>query len=240
MLQKYYNKIEEISNNNIIKCEKHYKNKPYQIYYFDISNNWLNINFDLRKYQRLLLTKDYYSNFDFLQWNYYLVFVYDPSDKIDNIEIKEIIKSKSKDIIDAEKDEEFARKFVVNYEKLDDWLSERYNIKPFECNEVSQDLSAIWIKELKNNNLGCVYSRDMSINEGLTNYIKGNYLKEPYEEALNFYLRALKIMENNLNSNDSEIFEVLEQISRLYGKLGKYEEAEIYHNALLETKNKYR
>lgn len=170
ILDQYYAKIDVISKNkDIVRCEKHHKGIPYQIIYFDSSKKWLEDEFDLEKYLEKLLTNDYYSNSGYLQWNYYIVFLYDhkvPSDeKKLNIEINE----------------EFARKFVVNYEMLDDWLDQKYKVETDTSLEISQDLSLIWMNKLKSNDLDCVYSPNLNYAEDLISFIEGTPWKEPDE-----------------------------------------------------------
>lgn len=166
ILNKYYDKIDIITEKDIARCEKHYKSIPYQIFYFDYSQKWLEENFDLEKYFQELLTYNYYSNPGFLQWNFYVVFLY--NSRIPSEEKKVMI----------EKNEEFARKFVLNYELLDDWLDNKFKIETDESSAISQDLSLSWMNKLKNNDLDCVYSKNISYIQGLNHFIEGKPFKE--------------------------------------------------------------
>ena len=168
ILAQYYTKIDIISENkDIVRCEKHHKGIPYQIIYFDCSQKWLKEKFDLEKYLEKLITNDYYSNPGYLQWNFYIVFLYNHTVPSEEIKLK------------IEKNEEFARKFVVNYKMLDDWLDQKYKVETDTSLEISQDLSLIWMNKLKNNDLDCVYSPNLNYAEDLNSLIDGNPLKEP-------------------------------------------------------------
>lgn len=170
ILAQYYTKIDIISENkDIVRCEKHHKGIPYQIIYFDCSQKWLKEKFDLEKYLEKLITNDYYSNPGYLQWNFYIVFLYNHTVPSEEIKLK------------IEKNEEFARKFVVNYKMLDDWLDQKYKVETDTSLEISQDLSLIWMNKLKNNDLDCVYSPNLNYAEDLNSFIDGTPWKEPDE-----------------------------------------------------------
>jgi len=173
-LGKYYDKVEHITDHdNIIRCEKLYQNKPYQIFYFDCSNQWINTNIDFEKYLdeylERLFTDDYYSNAGFLQWNYYLVFLNDL--RIDINDKKKMI----------EKNEKFARKFVLDYNELESWLNKKYTIESDYSSKIKKDLSLLWINKLKANDLDCVYLKSISYKNGLNSFIAGAPIKESNE-----------------------------------------------------------
>lgn len=171
ILAQHYTKTSIIAENeDIVRCEKHHKGIPYQIIYFDCSQKWLEDKIDLEKYLEKLITNDYYSNPSYLQWNYYIVFLYN-NNKVPSEEIK----------LKIEKNEEFSKKFVVNYEMLDDWLDQKYKVETDTSLEISQDLSLIWMNKLKNNDLDCVYSPNLNYAEDLNSFIEGTPWKEPDE-----------------------------------------------------------
>ena len=203
ILAQYYTKIDIISENkDIVRCEKHYEGIPYQIIYFDSSQKWLEKEFELEKYLEKLLTNDYYSNSGYLQWNYYIIFLYNhtvPSEE-----------TKSK----IEKNEEFARKFVVNYEMLDDWLDQKYKVGTNTSMEISQDLSLIWMNKLKDNDLDCVYSPNLNYAQDLKSFIEGTPWKEPDEIEDS----------NQSNINDEKITDIKKIV------LEKYREYPIEHD----------
>ena len=88
----------------------------------------------------------------------------------------------SKEIkLEIEKNEEFAKKFVVNYEMLDNWLDQKYKVETDTSLGISQDLSLIWMNKLKNNDLDCVYSPNLNYAEDLNSFIEGTPWKEPDE-----------------------------------------------------------
>lgn len=199
ILAQYYTKIDIIpENEGIIRCEKHHEGVPYQIIYFDSSQKWLEEEIDmeiyLEKYLEELLTDDYYSNSGYLQWNYYIVFLY--GDKVPSDETK----------LKIEKNEEFARKFVINYEKLDDWLDQKYKIKTDTSLEIGQDLSLIWMNKLKDSDLDCVYSPNLNYAEDLNSFIEGTPWKEPDEIEDS----------NQSNINDEKITDIKEIVLEKY------------------------
>lgn len=203
ILAQYYAKIDVISENkDIVRCEKHHKGIPYQIIYFDSSQKWQEDEFDLEKYLEKLLTNDYYSNSGYLQWNYYIVFLYDQ--KVPSDEKK----------LNIEKNEEFARKFVVNYEMLDDWLDQKYKVETDTSLEIGPDLSLIWMNKLKDNDLDCVYSSNLNYAQDLKSFIEGTPLKEPDE-----------IEDSNQSNTNDEKITYIKKID-----LEKYREFPIKHD----------
>jgi DNA repair protein SbcC/Rad50 len=161
-LSKYYDKIDNVTD-HVIKCQKEYNSNPYQYYYFDFSNKINDINID--QYTKQLISKDYYSQSNLMQWNYYLAFVIENS-------IDPSLKNK------IEQNEDFARKFVINYNELDQWLYRTYYSKKSETSELTEDLADIWRNILANNNLDCVFSKEISLPNGINGIISGEYRKE--------------------------------------------------------------
>ena len=170
ILSKYYDKVDHVNGyEHIIRCEKHYKNKPYQIFHFDYSHhlvNTSNVNFEqyFEQYLTKLFADDYYSNAGFLQWNYYLIFLNDS------------IVDDNKEII--EKNEKYARKFILDYNELEDWLNKKYNIEPYQSSIINKDLSLLWINKLKENDLDCVYLKNITYKDGVNSFISGAPIKD--------------------------------------------------------------
>lgn len=215
ILKKYYNKIEHLPNyDEILRCEKQHDNKTYQIYYYDFSMNWLQQDFNIKKYLDTLLMEDYYSNICYLQWNYYLVLLYNCDYTIER-----------KKINDIQRNEEFALKFVVDYKNLSEWLSSKYDFAIKEQAKVSQDLGILWMNKLKDNKLDCIYSRNIRIEDGISNYIEGHPILNQLDEASRLYQRALNIFEDSLGENHRDTAIVLIEIAKFNSQMEKYEES---------------
>lgn len=171
VLTKYFNIVQFNEDLCVIKCEKHYKDKTYEIFYFDISENFLAKDFSIENYQNSILKDDYYLNPGYLQWNFYLVFLYDSDElPIDRIEI--------------EKDEEYARKFIIPFNDIDKWLKSRYDVTINENFSLNiADLSIVWIELLKQNNLDCVYLENISYDRGFNSFLMGEPIKDTQDTS---------------------------------------------------------
>lgn len=165
LLKKYFHEEDmEIASENIIRCNRKYKDKIYEVYYFDISKNWIDTYPYITNYLNAIIKTDYYSDSGCLQWNYYFVFLHESDINIDKKEIEE--------------NEDYARKFVVKVKLLDDWLESRFKFTSISKPIInSKDLSIIWMEELKKNKLDCVYL-DVSYENGLYGYLRGDPIKD--------------------------------------------------------------
>ena len=161
-LSKYYDKIDVVKD-YVFKCHQVFNKKSYQNYYFDFSNNISDIN--IEQYSKQLISEDYYSQSNLMQWNYYLTFLIE--NNIDPLLKKRI-----------EQNDDFARKFVLNYNELDKWLCRTYDTDKRDASEMTEDLADIWRKILKKNKLACVYSKEISSNIGINGIVTGKYEKE--------------------------------------------------------------
>jgi DNA repair protein SbcC/Rad50 len=161
-LSKYYDKIDTVTD-YIFKCQKVYNNNPYQYYYFDFSNSLSDIN--IAQYSKKLISEDYYSQPNLMQWNYYLAFLIEKG-------IDPLLKNK------IEQNEDFARKFVLDYNELDKWLYRTYKTEKSDTSELTEDLADVWRKILEKNNLDCVYSKEINYTNGIKGIITGKYKKE--------------------------------------------------------------
>jgi exonuclease SbcC len=178
MLKQYFQKINQIiRNKHVIRCEKKYKNETYEIYYFDFSENWIKQDFDLNNYLCEFIKDDYYSNPGYLQWNYYLILLKETDIETENKTI--------------ENNEEFARKFVIEYKYLSEWLENRFNFPLINEPIIGgKDLSLIWMEKLKENDLDCVYLGNISYDKGFNSFLEGCPIKDMEEvddsEAFDF------------------------------------------------------
>ena len=88
--------VESISGKEIIRCQKLFDKRPYQIIYVDLTNNWLEVNIEdksLERYLESVLLKDYYQHIGYLQWNYYYAFISNEKDIESNYQKKNIIEN---------------------------------------------------------------------------------------------------------------------------------------------------
>jgi hypothetical protein len=124
--------------------------------------------FQLEEYLDETIMHHYYNNSGYLQWNYYSVFLYD----VTNLDlVKEIIPK-------IEKNESYSRKYIISLNDLEKWLDRKYNIQVNDEHEITQDLSIVWTKILRENNLDCIYLKDIPYTTGIESIITGRYIKE--------------------------------------------------------------
>lgn len=163
---------------NVFKCHKFFQDNIYKILYVDLTDFWLkedNSDQNLEKYIESILQKDYYSNAGPLQWNYYYIFVSDT-----NI-IKE---NKAKKVI-VEKNEVYARKYIMSISQLSDWLNQLENIGSVSTINAKNDLATIWIEKLRESSLDAVFLDNVSYKDGVSNYITGTPIRENDEFEMN-------------------------------------------------------
>jgi DNA repair protein SbcC/Rad50 len=163
-LNKYYDLVVQPEGlENIFKCERRSNDKPYQYFYFDFSGKVEKK--DIYEYSRELLHKDYYNNPGYLQWNFYLAFL------VDKKVSEEIKKS-------VEQNEDFARKFLVEIDNLDDWLDRIYNVDRLDKKSLKRNLGDIWREQFRLKKLDCIYSDEIKDNEAIEGIIKGSNLRD--------------------------------------------------------------
>lgn len=164
-------------NENIFKTVKKYNNDPLAVYYFDISENIINTDYDINYYQERYISEDYYTHPGYLQWNYYLIYICSPEN------IRKINK------IEVEKNKIYTRKFVVTPQELT-------SLPPFLKNsdepiqeDFKDDLESEWIKRIKEGQLDAVFLTEVNYTDGVKRYIEGNFIlqvediiAEPIEE----------------------------------------------------------
>lgn len=117
------------------------------VFDIDIDNNDIDIN----EYQDKFISKDFFESEGNLQWNYYLIFL---RDKLPEANKRNI-----------EKDESYARKFVLSLDELEDYLNYEKTTSSVEENVVDK-----WKAKLDESDLQEVYSN------------------EPYSQAIPRYL----------------------------------------------------
>jgi len=170
ILNSYYPEVKIIDEEKrIILCRNNYKESTYQIFYFDCSGIWIDDEFDLQEHIEKILMNEYYSNAGYIQWNYYMVFLHD----INNLD-SFLLDKKAK----IEKDEKYSRKFVIHTNSLNNWLGSKYKVQIDEISEIPQDLSLLWTKTLNDNNLECIYMKDITYTKGIDSILSGKPIKE--------------------------------------------------------------
>ncbi|WP_312398391.1 AAA family ATPase [Sphingobacterium sp.] len=172
-----FNQVED----NIFRGTLFVDNKTAGVCYFDFSTQKKE-NFN--EFQEKLLSTEFYSNPGALQWNYYLFLL---NDQLTDDEIIEI-----------EKNDKYARKYVLNEEKFKDFFNIEYSDKTVQPDIISQ-----WKKSLDDADLQEVYGQDtyVSIFERFSNNTtKRNVInsrKNNVDEVrqINF-INKLKLKEN--------------------------------------------
>lgn len=163
-LDHYYSHIKQVDE-YVIKCQRSFqKNKnPYQIFYFDFSDNIQKS--EIQNYTQNLIAEDYYAHSGQLQWNFYLAFIIEL--EIDN-KLRESI----------EQNDEFARKYIIKFNELDNWLKRKYELLKTDEEELPEDLVVKWRNILSKNGLEAIFTKDSNFNQAITNIISGKNLKK--------------------------------------------------------------
>ena len=180
-LANYFDNIKQIDEKqNIIRCIRKYKGKPYQFFYFDFYQDLNDIKLD--EYVKKIISTDYYSNAGSIQWNFYLAFIL-------NETLKKKLKNKIKENI--ENDADFARKYIILDNNLENWLNNKYNPKVQIKAKFKESLTNIWIKKLEDNKLIWIYNeKKLNLDKGIKKIISGRYFykeekREIYQESVN-------------------------------------------------------
>lgn len=145
----HYEKISQPLD-NIIKCERLYKNRPYAVIYIDVSNNILTHANNIKNYQEQLVGPDFFSPDNSLRWNNYIYFITKP-ESITAIDKFAAAKSR------IESNRHFARKFVLSEE---DFIEHIKNTVPTpeKAHNVNTfvNVSSKWEENLHTHALGII------------------------------------------------------------------------------------
>jgi len=161
-LGKYYTSVENISE-SVFHCERNLGDQVYQNFFFDSSENFL--SYDMTSYLKQYVAPYYFRNNNALQWNFYLVFL--TEQEISNT-----------DRIVVEENIDYARKFIVRFSEVNDWLSRMYLSNSSKVTDGLSGLGDIWKSVLKDQKLDCVFSDNVKVGDGVERIIKGNYYIE--------------------------------------------------------------
>lgn len=120
--------------------------KVYQLVYIDDSDAWIEDN--LQQYLDDILRDDYYESEDYLQWNVYYFFI-TPDDIIKKYQSRKTI---------VEKDEIYARKYVLGEKDYCQLLADTESITRTSVDGITSDLYTRWVNFLRENKLHFVYN----------------------------------------------------------------------------------
>lgn len=166
LISKTFSDVKKVSD-KIMRAEIMHERQLVGIYYFDYSQSFRKDNFDLNKYQDELISEDYYTNIGAVQWNYYLYFICEFG------AIKDELKKQ------FEKNTVFTRKHVISFEDFEKWIKNKARLPLSKKAQPEQDISSIWIEELRKYKLDGVFLRNCSYKEVVKKYIEGKPIEEP-------------------------------------------------------------
>lgn len=145
---------------NLVRATQSYRDKPFAVRYFDLSNNIYAHSERLNEYLDEVLSEDFFDverPID-LRWNNYLYFI--TSDDTD--ENTEYFRAKNA----IESNKEYARKFVVKESELARVLKLSRNTNTSNADE-EKDIYATWVKILNDKNIGYLMDFDLSISKAV-------------------------------------------------------------------------
>jgi len=201
-LHKNFEESQRIED-NIFRCQKTFHDQPYQVLYLDFTDKWLDFKDsteDLEQYLENIIQSDYYRNEGYLQWNYYYTFI-SKSDKINN-------NNQLKDKI--ERDQLYARKYIMTLTDFEDWLSKIEKIGKYVAARRERNLAAEWINKLRNADLDAVFMKNITYDTGVEEYIKGTPKKEPEKQEYHDKGQTKVSVESNLHIKKIELLEYLD------------------------------
>lgn len=166
LISKTFSNVKKVKE-KIMRAELLHERQLVGIYYFDYSQSFNEENFDLSKYQDGLISEDYYTNIGAIQWNYYLYFICESG------AIKDDLKKY------LEKNTVFTRKHVIFFEDFEKWIKNKDRLPLSKKAQPEQDISSIWIEELRKYKLDGVFLRNCSYKEVVKKYIEGKPIEEP-------------------------------------------------------------
>ena len=153
-LERRYPRLERVTD-AVFRGVDVYKDRPYAVRYFDLSEDLLSAAGRLHEYQDSLLGISYFnaeSQAD-LRWNHYLYFV-TATPRFD----KAFLRAKAT----IEADKQYARKMVVTEAELDGVLDDRdFGVASPEG--LPPDALSIWADTLNKHNLGVVGDETLQV-----------------------------------------------------------------------------
>lgn len=157
------NNVSKLESKEVFRClKKDSTDRLYEIHYIDFSDKWM--GFDLDEYYEIILNKDYYSSDGYLQWNFYYYFISDEPQ----------IKLKSKIKREIEKNESYARKYVLTWADFVEMQQAVIAIGKIDSNKIEKDLYSTWLDELRRLDLHFVYNEKVkNFKKAIEDYLKG-------------------------------------------------------------------
>jgi DNA repair exonuclease SbcCD ATPase subunit len=152
-LEKSFGEVKTL-NGSLLKCIQSHKQKPIAYYYFDTSELFFTPGFDLTGYQEQFIANDYYRTSGWIQWNFYLVFIY--SQKTEGFSASKA--ASLREII--EKNKEYTRKYVIPVDQFDDWIDTSAIARTrISVPRLTANVAARWIEKLDNAGLSAINSK---------------------------------------------------------------------------------
>jgi DNA repair protein SbcC/Rad50 len=115
VLKDSFNEVNDL-NGTLLRCIQIHKQKPISYYYFDTSEYFLKPDFDLARFQEQFISHDYYKTSGWVQWNFYLIFLYNREANTSIANIQQIQEK-------IEKDKEYTRKFIIPDNQFSVWIN---------------------------------------------------------------------------------------------------------------------
>ncbi len=130
---------------SVFRCERTFKDQPVSVFYFDASGVMAGDGFDPARYQEDLLADDFYAHAGPLQWNYYLVFLFE-IEWLEAPAFNEI----SRTIV---QDDNFARKYVIPEDELTDFVDRTLDVDGELTTSIGNVVDG-WLEQLEPAGLG--------------------------------------------------------------------------------------
>ncbi len=153
---------------NLFKATHSNQGRIVGFYFFDLSEEILRQNFDLKTYQDALLADDYYRASGSLQWNFYLYFLCG-EEKYKKLLNTTVLK-------EIETDKAFARKYVTTEKLLEKELPGAVQLS--RSDEARPDISLRWIDKLKSEQLDAVFMKAIPRTKVVNSYLEGKPITE--------------------------------------------------------------
>ncbi len=147
---KYTNTDSMNTNETIFQTREVFNDTPISISYFDFSQKIPESIEEMQKYHEEYIIPSYYKESGSIQWNYYIYFIYDDTNKTINKETFTLV----------EKNKDYARKIIFNKQEFESFLNN--DIRSFyeNASNIGRDLVGIWRSKLDENNLSFIYDEN--------------------------------------------------------------------------------
>ena len=147
---KYTNTVSINANETIFHITEIFKDTPISISYFDFSQEIPESIEEMQNYHEEYILPSYYKESGSIQWNYYIYFIYDDTNKTITNETLTLL----------EKNKDYARKIIFTKQEFEDFLDNDINRFYESTSNIGSDLIGIWRNKLDENNLSFVYDEN--------------------------------------------------------------------------------